>query len=163
LRRKGIDLVLVLDATGSMEPLLQGTKARLRALVAKLRRVVPDTRVRVVAYRDRGDHFTTLGSPLAHDPAVVEGFLTCVPAYGGGDAEEAVLAGLKDAFGKTPWREGTHRVVVLFGDAPPHESDEPLLEAVVKEFDGQVSAVDVAGYARGGVASALAKYERIAT
>ncbi len=162
LRRRGIDLVLVLDATGSMEPILQGTKARLRAVVARLRRIVPNTRVRVVAYRDRRDHFVTLGSPLTHDPEVLEGFLSCIPAYGGGDREEAVLAGLRNAFVKTPWRDSSHRVVVLFGDAPPHASDEALLKAIVKEFSGQVSAVDVAGYARGGTQQALQKYKDIA-
>jgi hypothetical protein len=97
LRRKGIDLVLVMDATGSMSPVIQSTKRRIAAVVEGLRRVVPDLRARIVAFRDEGDAFVTIGSPLTHDPRLLEDFLACVPAWGGGDTEEAVLAGLREA------------------------------------------------------------------
>jgi HEAT repeat protein len=149
LRKKGIDLVLVMDATGSMSPVIQSTKRRIEAVVEGLRRVVPDLRARVVAFRDEGDAFVTIGSPLTHDPRLLEDFLACVPAWGGGDTEEAVLAGLKDAIERTPWRAGTQRVIVLFGDAPPHDRELPLVEAVCKEFKGAIHAADVGSYGTG--------------
>jgi Mg-chelatase subunit ChlD len=163
LRRRGLDVVLVMDATGSMAPVLEATKSRLEALVRDLRRVVPDLRARVVAYRDAGDAFLTLASPLTHDVRVLEDFLACVPASGGGDAPEAVLAGVKAAVEATPWRPGTQRVVVVFGDAPPHEKDEPLLEAVCKDFKGSIHAVDVGGYGEGGRAAPIEPFRRMAT
>jgi HEAT repeat protein len=147
LRRKGIDLVLVMDATGSMSPVLQSTKRRIEAVIDGLRRVVPDLRARIVAFRDEGDAFLTIGSPLTHDARVLEDFLACVPAWGGGDEPEAVLAGLRDAITRTPWREGKERVVVLFGDSPPHDKDLALLEATCREFKGRIHAADVAGFA----------------
>jgi len=159
LRRKGIDLVLVMDATGSMSPVIQSTKRKIEAVITGLRRVVPDLRARIVAYRDEGEAFLTIGSPLTHDPRVLEDFLACVPAWGGGDTEEAVLAGLKDAIEKTPWRAGTQRVIVLFGDAGPHDKDMALVEATCKEFKGMIHAADVGSYgleeggAGGGVAA----------
>jgi HEAT repeat protein len=168
LRRKGIDLVLVMDATGSMSPVIQSTKRRIEAVIAGLKRVVPDLRVRIVAYRDDGDAFLTIGSPLTHDPRILEDFLACVPAYGGGDTEEAVLAGLKDAIQRTPWREGTQRVIVLFGDAPPHDRDLALVEATCKEFKGMVHAADVGNYgmaeggAGGGARMPITAFQRIA-
>ncbi|HEX5138518.1 MAG TPA: HEAT repeat domain-containing protein [Planctomycetota bacterium] len=146
LRRKGIDLVLVMDATGSMSPVIQSTKRRIEAVVDGLREIVPDLRARIVAFRDEGDAFVTIGSPLTHDARILEDFLACVPAWGGGDTEEAVLAGLRDAVGKTPWREGTQRIVVLFGDAAPHDREIPLVEAVCKEFKGVIHAADVGTY-----------------
>lgn len=157
LRRKGIDLVLVMDATGSMSPVIQSTKRRIEAVVEGLRRVVPDLRARVVAFRDEGDAFVTIGSPLTHDPRLLEDFLACVPAWGGGDTEEAVLAGLRDAIGRTPWRAETQRVIVLFGDAGPHDREMPLVEAVCREFKGVVHAADVGSYGEGGAGGGAAR------
>ncbi|MEM8886181.1 MAG: HEAT repeat domain-containing protein, partial [Planctomycetota bacterium] len=146
LRRRGIDLVLVIDATGSMASLIQATKRKLEAVVEGVRRIVPDLRVRIVFYRDRGDEFLTLGSPLTHDARLLEDFIAAVPAGGGGDLEEAVLDGLRNAMRTTKWRNKPQRVVILFGDAPPHEGDLPLLETTLAEFQGTVHTVDVTGY-----------------
>ena len=80
------------------------------------------------------------------DPRVLEDFLAGIPATGGGDTPEAVLAGLRQAIERTKWRPDSKRVVILFGDAPPHESEIPLVEAIVGEFKGTVHTVDVTGY-----------------
>jgi HEAT repeat protein len=141
LRRRGIDLVLVMDATGSMAPVIQATKRRLETVVRGLRQLVPDLRTRIVAYRDEGDTFVTLGSALSHDARLLEDFLAGIPAAGGGDYPEAVLAGLRNAFGETPWRDESQRIVLLFGDAPPHERDMTLVQTLVTEFSGVVHAV----------------------
>ncbi len=149
LRRRGLDLVLVLDATSSMAPVIQATKRRIVAVVERLRTVVPDLRVRLVAFRDEGDLFVTLGSPHTHETRLLEDFLAGVGADGGGDSPEAVLAGLREAIHGTPWRKKAHRVVLLFGDAPPHERDMALIEAILGEFDGTVHAVDAGGFGLG--------------
>ncbi|MHC4939446.1 MAG: HEAT repeat domain-containing protein [Planctomycetota bacterium] len=167
LRRRGIDLVLVIDATGSMAPVIQATKRRLEAVVAGLQRMVPDLRLRVVFYRDRGDRFLTLASPLTHELRLLEDFITAVPAGGGGDLAEAVLEGMRQAISKTPWRPKAQRVVILFGDAPPHRDDEALLERTIREFKGVVHTVDVTGYGRAiqvkrGLPVHHASFERIA-
>ncbi|MHC4449430.1 MAG: HEAT repeat domain-containing protein [Planctomycetota bacterium] len=167
LRRRGIDLVLVIDATGSMAPLIQATKRRLEAVVAGVQRVVPDLRVRVVFYRDRGDRFLTLASPLTHEVRLLEDFITAVPAGGGGDLAEAVLEGVRAATSGTPWRPKAQRIVILFGDAPPHPGDEALLERTIREFKGVVHTVDVTGYGRAasvprGRSPHHAAFERIA-
>ncbi|MGQ0614703.1 MAG: vWA domain-containing protein [Planctomycetaceae bacterium] len=146
LRRRGLDLVLVLDATGSMTHLIQGTKRRMEATVRALKEVVPDLRLRVVAYRDKGDAFVTFGTPFTHDARLLEDFLAGIPASGGGDPPEAVLAGLREAIRGTPWRGSSQRVVLLFADAPPHPEDKALLEATLREFKGTVHAVDVSGF-----------------
>jgi len=163
LRRRGIDLVLVIDATGSMAPLIQATKRRLEAVIDGVRRVVPDLRVRIVFYRDHREAFLTLASPLTHDARLLEDFIACVPAGGGGDTAESVLSGLRAAIHRTPWRPKTQRIVLLFGDAPPHDDDMALVERTVTEFKGVVHAMDVTGYGRkGGAGGRLASFAWIA-
>jgi len=146
LRRRGIDLVLVIDATGSMAPLIQATKRRIESVIDGVRRIVPDLRVRVVFYRDHREAFLTVASPLTHDVRLLEDFIACVPAGGGGDPAESVLSGLRAAIHKTPWRARSQRIVLLFGDAPPHDDDMDLIERTVGEFKGVVHAIDVTGY-----------------
>jgi len=63
---------------------------------------------------------------------------------------------------RTKWRPGSHRIVLLFGDAPPHDKDMTLLRATLTEFKGTVHAVDVGGYGKGGVKFALGPYRKIA-
>lgn len=43
---------------------------------------------------------------------------------GGGDAPEAVFAGLVRCL-ELPWAQGSYRVVILIGDAPPHSVGAP--------------------------------------
>ncbi len=163
LRKRGLDLVLVLDATGSMTPVLEATKRRIESVVSSLRVLVPDLRMRLVAYRDHREAFLTLASPLTADPRLLEDFLAGVPAYGGGDAPESVLSGLQRAMERTRWRKGARRIVLLFGDAPPHQRPMPLLETIVREFKGTAHAVDVSGYPfdRGGPVR-IAAFRKIA-
>ena len=90
LRKRGLDVALVLDATGSMAPVIQATKRRLQRVVERLREVVPDLRVRIVVYRDQRRRVSSpwdRRSPI--ELRVLEDFLSCVPAAGGGDQPEA--------------------------------------------------------------------------
>lgn len=143
MRRRGLDLVVCVDATGSMAATIQATKRRIASVVSALRTLVLDVRVRVVAYRDRSDEFLAVGSPLTHDPRALEDFLSAVTAAGGGDFEEAVLEGLREATTGTPFRPKAQKVVVLFGDAPPHPEEMALVEATAKEFKGTINLVGI--------------------
>ena len=74
-----------------------------------------------------------------------------------------MLDGLRQAIVKTPWREKPKRVVLLFGDAPPHQRHGALLEAVLKEFRGSVHTVDVSGFGlRGASNGPRASFRRMA-
>ena len=122
--RADLDVVFVLDTTGSMSGELGEAQERLRQLAAALRTARTGERVRfgVVAFRDRGDEYVTRTSPLSEEIATTEAFLGGLTADGGGDEPESVLAALDVALTTMEWDRApaTERRVVLVGDAPPH-------------------------------------------
>jgi len=134
LRGSGVDLVFVIDATSSMRPFLEGARTAADRLVSALATIVEDLRVGVVAYRDRGDEFSTRVLPLGGDRYAILNFLWGLRAEGGGDVPEAVVDGLAAAIQEIHWRPRTHHVIVVVGDAPPHVADWPRLKSLVASF-----------------------------
>ena len=133
-----LDLVFLIDTTGSMSNEIREAKSRVHDIAAALRAKRPGELVRmgVVAYRDQGDDYVTRISPLAHAEEKTFRFLSDLSADGGGDGPEDVLAGLAAALEKMEWREGTgaDRLIFLIGDAPPHldYEDGPRPEALIE-------------------------------
>ena len=59
LRRVGIDVALVVDATDSMQFVIDSVRERLSNMIESLQTMVDTTRVGIVAYRDRGEDYVT--------------------------------------------------------------------------------------------------------
>jgi hypothetical protein len=68
LRKVGVDLVLLIDTTNSMQSIIDQVKNEVRAFIGNLQQMVPASRVAVVAYRDKGDEYVTSGSTSASRP-----------------------------------------------------------------------------------------------
>jgi hypothetical protein len=84
-----------------------------------------DLRVGLVGYRDHSDGPKLLQvEPLTTDVEKVRKAINDAKVDGGGDAPEAVFAGLVKCL-ELPWAEGSYRVVILIGDAPPHSVGAP--------------------------------------
>jgi Mg-chelatase subunit ChlD len=135
LRRSGLEIVFVFDSTGSMSRTILDTKNSIAQMLAVLRALVPDARVGIVTYRDRGknEQYLVRQVPLGGDFWRASNFVQVVSAEGGGDQPEDVRAGLRAAFSQR-WRSDARRVVVLAGDAPPHLSDTASLLTDVRAF-----------------------------
>lgn len=135
LRQSGLELVFVVDSTGSMTRTIHDTRTSLAQMLAVLQALVPDARIGLVSYRDRGprEQYLVQQTPLGADPWRAGNFVQFLTAEGGGDRPEDVRAGLLAAF-RQPWRPGARRVVVLAGDAPPHAEDQSRLLAEVRAF-----------------------------
>ncbi len=129
-----VDIVLVIDATGSMSSIIDRVKAgavgfeeELGKVMAKKGKHIDDLRIRVVAFRDFYDDDTDalecsdfIGLPEGR--ADLERFVSGITATGGGDAPETGLEALAEAM-RSPWtRSGTRRrhVVVVWTDAGTH-------------------------------------------
>jgi Mg-chelatase subunit ChlD len=132
-----VDLVYVVDTTGSMGNDIAAAKAQMRNTLADLTSRNPDRRVGIVAYKDRGDPYTAMVVlPLEVDGGKIEAGIDWLRTGGGGDLREHVYAGLDTALQQQPWREGTSRHIVLIGDAPPHEDyldDQRNFDSVMAE------------------------------
>jgi Mg-chelatase subunit ChlD len=122
--RARLDLVFLVDATGSMGDEIDKLKATLRTITAEVANLPsrPDICLGLVAYRDRGDAFLLRSHDFTND---VGGFLQDalypLRAAGGGDYPEAMNEALHETVHQLSWRgSGTTRIAILLADAPPH-------------------------------------------
>lgn len=146
LRKVGLDVVLVIDTTHSMQFVIDELRSRLKEFVATLRRLVPTARVGIVVYRDKGDDYVVKWTDLSFNTQKLLDFLSTIQASGGGDWEEAVRDALDTAVHELKWRKQSKKVIILVGDAPPHPWEAEEVRRVAREFrqqGGYVSTIDV--------------------
>ena len=119
-----IDVVFVLDTTGSMGGLIQAAKEKIWSIATTLASAqpAPEIRMGLVAYRDRRDAYVTRVVDLSSDLDSMYATLMDFQAEGGGDGPESVNQALHDAIYRMSWSQqaGTYKAVFLVGDAPPH-------------------------------------------
>jgi len=169
MQRRGLDIVLILDATDSMRPTIEDAKVRLRQVIKVVTHIVPKARFGMVAFKDYGDDYGPEAirvQKITSDRQAVQKFLDEIRAGGGGDDPEPIDEALAAAIHPTGmgWRRGAQRVIVLIGDAPVHPSGRNRALQAARQFrktGGRISTIDVnaRGEARGTV---LADLERIA-
>lgn len=146
LRKTGLDLVLVIDTTESMQFVIDEVKRHAVSLVSTIQRMVPTSRVGIVAYRDQGDEYVVKWSDLSFRTDKLTTFIATLSAAGGGDWEEGVLDGVEAAIGELSWRKKSKKIIVLIGGSPPHPEDVEPLAALVRSFHadgGTLSTIDV--------------------
>jgi hypothetical protein len=147
LEKTGFDVVFVIDATDSMDFVLSPVKAQLANLVETIRRLVPNARVGLVLYKDKGEDFVVRKSDLTFHLDKLASFISGIQAGGGGDYEEAVMDGLKTAVQQINWRKYAHRVIVLVPSSPAHPQEVRQTEEFVRSFHqngGIVHVLDLA-------------------
>jgi uncharacterized protein YegL len=119
-----VEVVFVLDTTGSMSGLIQAAKDKIWAIANTLAttKPTPDIKMGLVGFRDRGDSYITKLTTLTDDLDLVFKELMAFGAGGGGDTPESVNQALDEAINKFQWSKNdeTYRVVFLVGDSPPH-------------------------------------------
>jgi hypothetical protein len=144
LRRKGLDVVLVIDGTGSMSLVIQDVKARMRELVAAIHRLVPTAKIGMVVYGGKGEAIQT--QPLTLSPSKLTDFLGSIRASGGDEWEENVRGAVATAIDKMDWRTYAKKVIVLVADTPPSKDDFAATREMIAGFrarNGAFNAVDL--------------------
>jgi Mg-chelatase subunit ChlD len=122
VQRPRLDLVFLVDATGSMGDEIAKLKSSMRAMSQQISQLPgqPDICYGLVAYRDRGDAFLTRTHDFTDDLGAFQQMLARVQAGGGGDTPEALNEALHEVVHHLSWRTEAARMVVLVADAPPH-------------------------------------------
>lgn len=119
-----VEVVFVLDTTGSMGGMIQAAKEKIWSIATTLSSAqpAPEIRIGLVAYRDRGDAYITQVTDLSTDLDDVFRQLMALEAQGGGDSPESVNQALNEAIEKISWSKNTqaYQTIFLVGDAPAH-------------------------------------------
>ncbi|MBK1646496.1 hypothetical protein CKO25_17960 [Thiocapsa imhoffii] len=134
VKNLGVDLVFVMDMTGSMQPYLDRTKEAIAAL-ARQTSAAAGTRMRfgLVGYRDdiktipELEYVSKNFTPTLVAAEELVGILDTdakAATVGAGDYQEEVFAGMKTAL-SSAWTDSALRLIVLVGDASSHPVGHP--------------------------------------
>jgi Mg-chelatase subunit ChlD len=144
---QALEMVFVLDTTGSMGGLIEGAKQRIWGIVNEVMQSSshPSVKIGLVAYRDHGDEYVTQVLPLTEDLDKVYSTLMNYEAAGGGDGPEDVRRALADGVTQAGWsygRQNVARIIFLVGDAPPHndylDEQDTLVSAALAVKQGMI-------------------------
>lgn len=132
--RIDVDLVFVIDMTGTMQPWIDGLFGALKGIVAELDGSTKNgsgIRFGLWGYQDKdelsGIQFRTRDfTPELQDAANFRNLLETIKVnrMTPDSYPEDVFAGVTDAISKTSWRKNAQKVIVLIGDAPGHTTQK---------------------------------------
>lgn len=123
-----IDIVIAIDCTGSMGSVITNVKNNANQIAVRIRERAEATWFGAIKFRDYGDAFVTVVAPQPTESiSAFESAINTFQAMGGGDWAEAYVelvlqaAGVNVGFGTVSWRPGATRLLIVLGDAPPHD------------------------------------------
>ena len=120
-----IDIMFIMDLTGSMGSYLSETKRNIKKITEEISEHNPGSKIRLgfVGYRDYETKEEKRKYEIIDFTENIDNFITSIKkfnCYGGGDQPEDIAGGLNEAL-KMEWKS-TARYVVLVCDAPCHGS-----------------------------------------
>jgi hypothetical protein len=122
------DVAFVLDTTGSMWDDIAAVKSSATQIVNTIAGSGDDYRVSIVDYRDvapngdPGDYASRLVLDFSSNQSAITNAINGLTTDGGGDWPETVYSGLMAAI-NLQWRADAEKVIILMGDAPPHDPE----------------------------------------
>ena len=137
LRRNGLDIVICFDSTGSMSGEIDQVTDQIDRIGTTLLTLVPKARISLCTYRDTDDDYVVRGIPLTSNVQDLKAFLEKVEAGGGGDHPEAVEEGLYWSMHNNRFRPNARKMILIFGDAPPHPEKTKTCVDYARAFRGQ--------------------------
>ena len=146
---KKMDVLFVIDATGSMGHAIQAAHNKAEDIAFELKMVnrrKATFQFGSICYRDKVD-VPKEENEIYHFNEEIEGlaeFFAGVEADGGGDGPEDYVGALNIAFNQMKWREGSKRAIIWIADAPAHgkrycghenhQEEEPKLQPLVEKL-----------------------------
>ncbi len=165
-QQQRIEIVFVLDTTGSMGGLIEAAKEKIWSIASNMASAesAPEIKMGLVAYRDRGDDYITRTVDLSSDLDSVYATLMDFNAEGGGDGPESVNQALFDAVNKISWSQSdnTYKAIFLVGDAPPHMDYQDDVKYPVTLIEAGKRSIVVNSIQCGNSAATTRRWEQIA-
>jgi hypothetical protein len=124
-RPKALDIMFVIDTTGSMSDELRYITTELRDIISAVQDRHPEVFMRfgLILYRDEGDAYVVKPFDFTTSLNEMQIQLNQQHASGGGDYPEAMEQALAAAV-EAEWSDNnTARLVFLIADAPPHDQN----------------------------------------
>jgi hypothetical protein len=132
-----LDLLFVLDTTGSMDDELSRIQETIDEIAQRIDAFTPRPTIRwgLVAYRDQGDEYVTKEFAFSSDLEAFRTTLRELQANGGGDTPEAVDEALYMATERMEWSDNAVRLAFLVADAAPHVNMQGPYLVKSEQFD----------------------------
>lgn len=125
----GLDLCFVVDTTGSMGDDIDNAKENMAEILAHLKEKTENYRVALVDYRDFARSSYSVDYPydiklhFTQDNEAILSKINGLTLGSGGDTPETVYSALMAAIKMLSWREDAKKVIIILGDAPPHDPE----------------------------------------
>lgn len=130
-----LEIIFSFDTTGSMSSILDEVQSRLQDMIQRLQSDIPGIRIGVIAhgdYCDKDVFYLTKEIDLCQNVGELCQFVQNIEGTGGGDEDECYELVLRMVRQKSSWTPGSQRILVMIGDANPHE---PSYEQNVDNID----------------------------
>jgi hypothetical protein len=129
-----LDLVFLIDTTGSMWDDIDNVKNSVSTIVDTVSTKISDYRIAVADFRDfpqapygeTSDYVYKARCGFTNDKSQIISAVNSLSADGGYDWQESVYSGLMNAIAAKDlgsWRTDAERIIILIGDAPPHDPE----------------------------------------
>ncbi|MBO4216665.1 MAG: VWA domain-containing protein, partial [Clostridia bacterium] len=148
---KKLDLMFVIDTTGSMGDELRYIQTELYDVIAKVKANFEQNvsiRLSVNFYRDHGDTYVVSSNKFTTDISAAVAELAKQYSDGGGDYPEAVDEALEDAVKNHDWDADAVKLMFFVLDAPPHSdrqgTPERIYENVLLAAENGIRIIPVA-------------------
>ncbi|MBO6229176.1 MAG: VWA domain-containing protein [Ruminiclostridium sp.] len=136
--RTELDLMLMIDTTGSMGDELKYLQTELNDVINRVENATnADVQLSVNFYRDAGDDYVVRDYGFTSNISIALDHLKDQRSSGGGDYPEAVISALDNGINAHQWRDKSEKIMLLVLDAPPHKDEalvslKPLIQQAAK-------------------------------
>lgn len=144
-----IDIVFVVDTTGSMSGSIYAVKNNIQNIVSSVNAKTKSARFALVTYRDHPNHGgdvtdypSRIETDFTNNIEVIKRAASSMSLGHGGDWEESVYSGMQAGL-DLQWRAGVKKMMIVIGDAPAKDP-EPVTGLTKKSIVNAAYAVDPA-------------------
>ncbi len=142
-----LDLMLMIDTTGSMGDELTYIQKELQDVVERVEKKYAnsDLHLSVNFYRDEGDEYVVRSFEFTDNTDTAITDLRQQFASGGGDYPEAVTDAIDNAVNNHKWRENSTKLCFFVLDAPPHDGEgKKLCKLIASAAEKGIRIIPVA-------------------